>query len=123
MRFRRSLTIAALLLASAVGMTACAAATPTVEISEETVIVDVRTPEEFATGHLEGAVNVDLQSGDFEGEISSLPVDGEYVVYCQSGNRSAQAVDIMTTNGFDDVVDAGGIEEAASATGLPIVTE
>lgn len=123
MRLRRSVTIAALLVASAVGMTACTAATPTVEISEETVIVDVRTPEEFATGHLEGAVNVDLQSGDFEAEISSLPVDGEYVVYCRSGNRSAQAVDVMATNGFDDVVDAGGIDAAASATGLPIVTE
>ncbi|MGZ8804328.1 MAG: rhodanese-like domain-containing protein [Microbacterium sp.] len=123
MHFRRSLTIAALLLASALGVTACTAATSTVEISEETIIVDVRTPEEFATGHLEGAVNVDLQSGDFEGQITSLPVDGEYVVYCRSGNRSAQAVDIMTTNGFEDVIDAGGIDAAASATGLAVVTE
>jgi phage shock protein E len=122
MRFRRTATAVALLLAVGGGATACAS-TPAVEVGDETVVVDVRTPEEFAAGHLEGAVNVNLQSGDFEGEISELPIDGEYVVYCRSGSRSAQAVEIMTEVGFDDVTDAGGIDRAASATGLPVVTD
>ncbi len=122
MRFRRSTAAVALLLAVGAGVTACAT-TPAVELGEDTVIVDVRTPEEYAAGHLEGAVNVNLQSGAFEQEITDLPVDGEYVVYCRSGSRSAQAVEIMTEVGFDDVTDAGGIDGAASATGLPVVTD
>ena len=51
-----------------------------------------------------------------------LPVDGDYVVYCRSGNRSAQAAAIMAGLGFENVTDAGGIQSASGATGLPIVT-
>lgn len=89
-------------------------------LSADTVVVDVRTPSEYAGGHLDGAVNIDLQSADFDSVISQLDVEDEYVVYCQSGNRSAQAVALMEEEGLD-VQDAGGISEAAESTGLPIV--
>jgi len=87
------------------------------------VIIDVRTPEEYAEGHLEGAINVNLQSGSFEQEIAEQPLDGTYIVYCRTGNRSAQAVAIMTELGFGDVTDAGGVSDASAATGIPIVTD
>ena len=110
-------------IAAAVLVTSLAACstTPSVEVADDAVIIDVRTPEEYAEGHLEGAINVNLQSGSFDQEIAEQPLDGAYVVYCRSGNRSAQAASIMTELGFTDVTDAGGITEASSATGVPIV--
>ena len=116
--------LAALLLTAtvALGLAGCASAAGTVELTTDTVIIDVRTPEEFASGHLEGAVNINLQSGQFEQEVGTLPLDGEYLVYCRSGNRSAQAVSIMQDLGFTDLTDLGGLDAAAQATGIPVVT-
>lgn len=111
----------ALLFATTLGMTACSSPVPTVEVSSETTIIDVRTPAEFAEGHLEGAVNIDVQSPSFASTISSLPADGEYVVYCRSGNRSAQAISQMNQMGFTNLTDAGSVQEASDATGIPVV--
>ena len=85
------------------------------------IVIDVRTPEEYADGHLEGAQNINLQSPSFSTEIAALPKDGDYVVYCRSGNRSADAVAQMKAMGFSNVTDVGGVSEAAAATGLPVV--
>jgi len=103
------------------GLTACSAP-ETVTVAADTVILDVRTPAEYAAGHLDGAVNVNLQSGSFEQAIGDYSQDGDYIVYCQSGNRSAQAVSIMESAGFANVHDAGGIDSAADATDIPIVS-
>lgn len=94
----------------------------TVEVGTDTTVIDVRTPAEYDSGHLEGAVNMDLESGAFEQQVSSLDPTADYVLYCRSGNRSAQAASIMATAGFDHVQDAGGLQAAADATGLPVVT-
>ncbi|OJW00649.1 MAG: hypothetical protein BGO47_02295 [Microbacterium sp. 67-17] len=112
--------LAAVVLATS--LAACSA-TPSVAVPEGTVIIDVRTPDEYAEGHLEGAINVNLQSGSFEQQIAEQPLDGTYIVYCRTGNRSAQAVAIMTDLGFTDVTDAGGVSDASAATGIPIVTD
>jgi rhodanese-related sulfurtransferase len=85
---------------------------------EGATIVDVRTPAEFDDGHLEGAVNIDVQDASFDQRIAELPTDGTYFVYCRSGNRSAAAVERMRELGFTDVVDGGGFE-ALVAAGLP----
>ncbi|MCW5952408.1 MAG: rhodanese-like domain-containing protein [Propionibacteriaceae bacterium] len=114
----RSLVLGLVVL---LGVAACST-TPAVVMAPEAVVVDVRTPAEFAEGHLEGALNIDLQSGSFEQQIGALPTDGSYVVYCRSGNRSAQAAGIMAKLGLEQVVDAGGLQSAAQVTGLPIVT-
>lgn len=84
------------------------------------VVIDVRTPEEFASGHLEGAVNIDVQSPDFDARAGELDPAGTYVVYCRSGNRAATAVARMAELGIDDAVNAGSVEAAAEYTGLPI---
>lgn len=80
------------------------------------VVLDVRTPEEYADGHLEGARNLNL-ADDFEGAVSALPRTGRYVVYCRSGNRSAQAAAVMMGLGFTAVADAGGLDNLAQAGG------
>ena len=121
---RRIRLLLAALAAVVLATSLAACSTPSsVEVPEGAVIIDVRTPDEYAEGHLEGAINVNLQSGSFEQEIAEQPLDGTYIVYCRTGNRSAQAVAIMTDLGFTDVTDAGGVSDASAATGIPIVTD
>ena len=72
------------------------------------VTVDVRTPGEFMTGHIQGARNIDFESGNFENEILTLDKNGTYAVYCRSGNRSGQAVAIMHDAGFHNVYNLNG---------------
>jgi len=85
-------------------------------------VVDVRTPEEYTAGHLDGAVNISLAATDFRQRIDALPKDGSYVVYCRTGVRSAEATAIMRTAGFTEVTDGGAMQDAATVTGLAIVT-
>ena len=86
-------------------------------------IIDVRSPEEFAAGHLEGAINLDYEGGTLEAELGSLDQDAAYIVYCQSGRRSALATTLMTEAGFTEVADLGGIDAAAMSTDLPVITD
>jgi phage shock protein E len=116
----RSLSVGVAVLTLALGVSGCAGSPAAIELDADTVIVDVRTPAEYATGHLDGAVNIDLQSPSFEDVVAELDSETDYVVYCQSGNRSAQAVSVMADAELA-VQDAGGIDEAAKATGLPVV--
>lgn len=81
-------------------------------------IIDVRTPEEFDTGHLRGAVNVDLSAPDFDERIAALDETASYVIYCASGNRAGTAIKIMRDQGFDNLINGGGYEDLA-AYGLP----
>ena len=85
------------------------------------VILDVRTPAEFAEGYIEGARLIDFQSGNFENEIATLDKNATYAVYCRSGNRSGQAVKVMQDAGFTNVFNMnGGVIDWANA-GLPLV--
>jgi len=63
-------------------------------------VLDVRTEEEYKNGHINGSMNIDIQSPDFEEKINSLNKDVQYVVYCMSGGRSSRAVSLMDQNGF-----------------------
>jgi rhodanese-related sulfurtransferase len=115
------LTAATVALFAVGSLTACA---PTEAIDMTTIeqVIDVRTPEEFATGHLDGAVNIDIQNAGFAGEIDALDHAANYVIYCRSGNRAGQAVTYMTDAGFTGkLTNAGGVSDAANATGLAIV--
>ncbi len=85
------------------------------------MIIDVRTPQEFAAGHLSGAVNLDVNDPSFDARMAQLDRTGTYFVYCRSGNRSAQAVNRMRDAGFVDSYDYGSVEEAASTLNVDIV--
>jgi phage shock protein E len=91
------------------------------EATAGSMIIDVRTPEEFESGHLEGAVNLDVTDAGFDARIAALDPAASYIVYCRSGNRSAQAATRMRTAGLVDITDLGSVEQAAIATGIEIV--
>lgn len=86
-------------------------------------LIDVRTPEEFADGHLKGATNIDFNGPDFAEKISELNKDGEYTLYCRSGRRSGLALEAMKAAGFTKVTNAGGVEQASKTLGLDIVKD
>ncbi len=92
------------------------------KITEAGVItLDVRTAGEFMSGHIQGAQNIDFESGSFAEDISTLDKNGTYAVYCRSGNRSGQAVKVMHDAGFHNVYNLnGGVIDWANA-GLPLV--
>jgi rhodanese-related sulfurtransferase len=85
------------------------------------IILDVRTPEEFASGHIQGAVNIDFNSGDFANEITRLNPSETYAIYCRSGSRSGQAASIMHVAGFHDVSNLNGGVIDWTNDGLPLV--
>jgi len=86
------------------------------------ITLDVRTPGEFMGGFIQGARNIDFQSGNFENEIAALDKNATYAVYCRSGNRSGQAVKVMHDAGFHNVYNLnGGVIDWTNA-GLPLVT-
>ncbi len=87
------------------------------------VVLDVRTPEEFAEGHLDGAVLVDFYDVDFAEQLGALDTDVAYLVYCRSGNRSSQAMQVMEQLGFSSAADVDGGIVAWSAAGLPVTTD
>ena len=72
------------------------------------VILDVRTPEEYAEGHLANATNVDFKATDFAEKVSKLDKTKTYLVYCRAGHRSASAAEIMKTQAFQTIYNLDG---------------
>ena len=87
----------------------------------ESMIIDVRTPEEYAAGHLDGATLIDIKDASFDEKIAELDPNASYIIYCRSGNRSAQAVERMKGAGFTNLTDLGSLENASEETGIAIV--
>jgi rhodanese-related sulfurtransferase len=85
------------------------------------VILDVRTPSEFAAGHLAGAIMIDFNAGNFRAEVDKLDKNKRYLVYCRTDNRSGQAVALMKDLGFKEVYDMTGGITAWTAAGYPTV--
>ena len=73
------------------------------------VVLDVRTPEEFTSGHLNNAQNIDYNSEAFRDEVNKLDKSKTYIIHCRSGGRSAKALEIMKNLNFKEVYDMGGI--------------
>jgi rhodanese-related sulfurtransferase len=83
-------------------------------------LVDVRTPGEYAAGHIDSAINIDYYSPGFREQVDRLNKNGAYLVYCQTGVRSAAAADIMAGLGFKDIYNMTGGFSAWEAAGLPV---
>lgn len=85
-------------------------------------LLDVRTPEEYAEGHIAGAINIDVQANDFQ-QIAEkeLSKDSTILVYCRSGRRSLDAAEILTRLGYRVVNLKGGIIDWQDS-GLPVTT-
>lgn len=87
----------------------------------DSYLLDVRTPGEYVSGHIEGAGLLDFNSGAaFQKGISALDKDKTYYIYCHSGNRSGQAARYMKSQGLNVVELQGGIM-AWSMAGMPLV--
>jgi phage shock protein E len=78
-------------------------------------VIDVRTPAEYAAGHIAGAQNIDVEAADFASRISSLDNKASYLVYCRSGRRSGIAAQQMAAAGFTDIVDGGAMADLVAA--------
>lgn len=85
------------------------------------LIVDVRTTEEWEAGHVAGAAHFSLEERMFQNQIPNVPKDTEMYLYCRSGNRTAQAKQILDQAGFTNVTDLGAMTDWQVA-GASIVT-
>lgn len=91
--------------------------------SYEPQLVDVRTPEEYGESHIKDAVNIDVQSDDFQDKATKLLVKNKPVyVYCRSGKRSLHAAEILAKEGYKVVNLNGGIIEWTDSK-LPVVAD
>lgn len=134
----RRLSLLALAASAVVGLAACGSGSPQAAVGTDIrvvapatavellaaddapTLIDVRTPGEFAEGHLEGAELVDFNAADFRDQIAEYPREASYVIYCRSGNRSEGARRVMDELGFTDVADIDGGILAWAQAGLPV---
>jgi rhodanese-related sulfurtransferase len=84
------------------------------------VLLDVRSSQEVQTAVLDGSVNIDFNSPNFDRSLDSLDHSKKYLVYCASGIRSGRALKMMKAKGFHDVAALEGGLRAWEAAGLPI---
>lgn len=77
-------------------------------IGKEVQLVDVRTYQEFAGGKIDDAINIDFLSSDFKQKMAKLDKNQPVYIYCQSGNRSGKASQIMVEMGFKQIYDLQG---------------
>ena len=77
-------------------------------MQQKSQVIDVRTPEEYALGYIEGAILIDYKASDFQASISALNRNITYLIYCRSGNRSGKASIIMDSLGFKKIYDLKG---------------
>ncbi len=93
-----------------------------IESVDDLVVLDVRTPEEFAAGVLPGAILIDINNPSFTDEVSQLDTELPYLVYCRSGNRSARAVEIMEDLGFTEIYELADGVQAWVGSGRQLTT-
>lgn len=78
------------------------------EKSANQIIIDIRTPEEFVSGHIEGAININLFDKTFVTELSKLDKSKPIFMYCRSGSRTSSAVKKASNLGFEKIYDLQG---------------
>ncbi|QYJ73979.1 rhodanese-like domain-containing protein [Shewanella sp. FJAT-52076] len=84
-------------------------------IEQGAMLVDVRTPEEYAAGHIEGAINIPYEEVAAEFAKRAIDKDTSVVLYCRSGRRSGVANDALNAAGFTQVYNGGGYENLAQS--------
>lgn len=88
---------------------------------QPTVLIDVRTPAEFADGHVPGAINIPVDQVETRiGEIDKLRSKGEIVLYCRSGRRAGAAADVLESRGYQGLRHLDGDFQGWQAAGLPV---
>ena len=85
------------------------------------VIIDVRTLEEYESGHIKDSLNIEWQLVD--SIENTVPKDAKLYLYCRSGNRSGKATKVLISLGYTDVTNLGSIKSASDYLGIEIVKE
>jgi phage shock protein E len=88
--------------------------------STNVVVLDVRTPEEFAAGHIAGATNINFRSPDFAKAVSGLNTNKTYLLQCATGNRSTQALPTFQKLQFQSLYHLDGGIKGWEKAGLPV---
>jgi rhodanese-related sulfurtransferase len=88
--------------------------------NKNTVVLDVRTPSEFAAGHMPGATNIDWNGADFTQKVSALDKSKVYLVHCAAGRRSANATAKMNAMDFPKLYNLEGGFNAWQKAGKPV---
>ena len=86
----------------------------------EVTVIDVRTPEEFAVGHIAGATNINFQASDFTTQLGKLDKGKTCLVHCASGGRSTRSLPQFSQLGFKRVIHLDGGIKAWQAAGNPV---
>ena len=116
MKFLKFLVAALIAVLATTSLTACA--TETYDPNAYAAIIDVRTPEEWAEGHLVGAVRMGIADADFASQLATLDPAQDYYIYCRAG----QAIDYMRSVGFTgELINGGAVANAAAQLGLEVV--
>ncbi len=89
-------------------------------VNKDIILIDVRTPQEFASGHLENAVNMNYFDGDFYAQLKTLDKNKPVYLYCKSGRRSANAAEKLEDMGFVKIYDLEGGTSNWQAKGLTL---
>ena len=90
------------------------------ESNKDIVVLDVRTPEEFGSERIAGAINVDFRAADFAEKLAGLNKNKTYLVHCAAGGRSAKSRDIMQKAGFTSIYHMDGGMGAWESAGKPV---
>ncbi len=85
------------------------------------IILDIRTPQEYESGHLEDAINIDYYDENFREELDGLDKSKTYLMHCRSGGRSGRALQIMKELNFEEVYDMAGGILGWQDQGFPVV--
>jgi phage shock protein E len=94
-----------------------------IQTQTELVILDVRTPGEFNSGHVAGAINIDYHGDDFAKRIAELDPNRHYLLYCQAGFRSGRTLPLMIRASLPKITHLDGGINTWNAAGLPVVTD
>jgi len=87
---------------------------------KKVVVLDIRTPEEFAAGHIAGATNINFRAANFEKAIAALDRNQTYLLHCASGNRSSQALPKFQKLEFKSLYHLDGGIKAWQKAKLPV---
>lgn len=121
----------AVIFASTLALTSCGGEAAAVDLNPAdfqskaqeagVILLDVRTSSEFTAGHIEGAINIDVEGMTFDEEILALDKRKTYAIYCQSGRRSRIAVESMNKAGFTKLFNLDRGIGSWQDAGLPVV--
>ena len=121
MKFVKFLVAAMIAVFATTTLTGCAEEAK-LDPAAYAAIIDVRTVEEWNEGHLDGAVRMGIADADFQAQLATLDPAQDYYIYCRSGNRAGQAIDMMRQLGFTgELINGGPVANASNQLGIAVV--